>query len=206
MPLPKDPFNVIITGVGGQGNVLASEVMGQMLLDRGFVVTIGETLGMSQRGGSVMSHLRISQKMRLSPQIPDGLADLIVGLEPVEALRVFGQYGNPEVVTLINTRPLLPIGVLSGEADYPDLSVIINKLISLSHRVWTVEATEIALSLGNPILANTAILGAADALGFLLFDRDGFKAAISESLSSDRVGVNLEAFDRGREAASAADE
>ena len=206
MPLPKDPFNVIITGVGGQGNVLASEVMGQMLLDRGYVVTIGETLGLSQRGGSVMSHLRISQKMRLSPQIPDGLADLIVGLEPVEALRVFGQYGNPEVMTLINTRPLQPMGVLSGEADYPDLSVIINELISLSRRVWTVEATEIALSMGNPILANTVILGAADALGFLPFDRDGFKAAISESLPSDRVGVNLEAFDRGREAVAATDE
>lgn len=204
MPLSKDPINVIITGVGGQGNVLASQVLGQMLFDRGFMVTIGETLGVSQRGGSVLSYLRISQKIEFPPKIPEGLADLIIGLEPVEALRVFGQYGNPQVVTLINTRPLQPSGVLSGEADYPDLSVIINELVSLSRRVWTVEATEIALDLGSPILANIVILGAAEALDLLPFDRDGFRAAISELLPSDRLSLNLEAFDRGRKAVSAA--
>ena len=112
--LPKDPMNVIITGVGGQGNVLASRVLAGMLVNDGYCVTIGETFGMSQRGGSVMSHLRISQKSIMSPQIPQGRADIIIALEPVEALRVLIKYGNPNVVVLANSRVVYPIGVITG--------------------------------------------------------------------------------------------
>ncbi|MBW1713904.1 MAG: 2-oxoacid:acceptor oxidoreductase family protein, partial [Deltaproteobacteria bacterium] len=76
----KDPLNIIITGVGGQGNVLASQILGQMLIDQGYMVTIGETLRLSQRGGSVMSHIRVSKQHQLSPQIPQGAAHLILTL------------------------------------------------------------------------------------------------------------------------------
>jgi len=82
MALAKDPFNVIIGGVGGQGNVLASQILGQMLVTRGYVITIGETYGASQRGGAVMSHLRLSEKHQLSPLIPEGRCDLLVSLDP----------------------------------------------------------------------------------------------------------------------------
>jgi indolepyruvate ferredoxin oxidoreductase beta subunit len=86
--LAKDPYNVVITGVGGQGNVMASRVLSNMLVRKGFRVTIGETFGMSQRGGSVMSHIRVSSSAVWSPQIPKGRADLIVAIEPLEAMRV----------------------------------------------------------------------------------------------------------------------
>src|SRR5271157_6309055 len=109
----KDPMNVIITGVGGQGNVLASRVLAGMLVNSGFYVTIGETFGMSQRGGSVMSHLRISQRSIMSPQIPLGRADIIIALEPVEALRVLTKYGNPDVAVLTNSRMVYPMGVIT---------------------------------------------------------------------------------------------
>ena len=117
--LRKDPFNIVITGVGGQGNVMASRVLSKMLVRRGFRVTIGETFGMSQRGGSVMSHIRVSSSSVWSPQIPKGRADLIVAIEPVEALRVLADYGNPAVKVLVNMRPIYPVGVITGEADYP---------------------------------------------------------------------------------------
>ena len=78
MSLVKDPTNIIITGVGGQGNVMASRVLAGMLVNAGYVVTIGETFGMSQRGGSVMSHLRVSSTSVLSPQIPQGRADILL--------------------------------------------------------------------------------------------------------------------------------
>ena len=94
--LAADPFNLIITGVGGQGNVLASKLIGNMLVDKGYYVTIGETFGASQRGGSVMSHLRISSESILSPQIPRGKAHAVVALEPTEAIRVLQEYGNPD--------------------------------------------------------------------------------------------------------------
>jgi Pyruvate/2-oxoacid:ferredoxin oxidoreductase gamma subunit len=96
--LVRDPFSVIVTGVGGQGNVLASRLLGDMLAAKGYFVTIGETFGASQRGGSVMSHIRVSRESAWSPQIPRGKADVIVSLEPVEAVRVLWVYGNPGVV------------------------------------------------------------------------------------------------------------
>ena len=119
-----DPYNVIITGVGGQGNVMASKVVGNMLSQKGFSVTIGETFGASQRGGSVMSHLRISSGRSWSPLIPKGRAHIVVALEPSEAIRVLMNYGNPEVKVLCNTRPIHSIGVISGELTYPSLKDI----------------------------------------------------------------------------------
>ena len=106
--------NLILTGVGGQGNVMASRTLAGMLVDAGYIVTIGETFGMSQRGGSVMSHLRISPDSVKSPQIPRGGADVIVALEPLEALRVLTVYGNPQVCVMSNARPVYPIGVNTG--------------------------------------------------------------------------------------------
>ena len=110
--LRKDPFNLIIAGVGGQGNILASQVVAQAALMEDLNATIGETYGVSQRGGSVMSHLRISKQSVWSPQIPRGQAHIVVALEPTEALRVLQAYGNPEVRVIVNTRPVYSVGVI----------------------------------------------------------------------------------------------
>jgi len=90
MGFRTEAYNLIITGVGGQGNVLISQLIGQSLVSKGYFVTIGETYGMAQRGGSVMSHIRIARGKQLSPLIPRAKGDFIVALEPVEALRVLG--------------------------------------------------------------------------------------------------------------------
>lgn len=198
--IKKDPYNLIIAGVGGQGNVLASQILGHLLVSQGFVITIGETYGASQRGGAVMSHLRISWKDSFSPIIPEGRCDLLLALEPVEGLRVIGHYGNPEVVTLLNNRPIHPMDVISGDAVYPDLSVITNAIRSLSRRLWVLNATEIALEMGDAILSNMAMLGALCATGTLPVDRNRFEETIRELLPSHRIPDNLTAFDRGAEA------
>ncbi|RJX32562.1 MAG: indolepyruvate ferredoxin oxidoreductase [Desulfarculus sp.] len=200
-----DPRNVIITGVGGQGNVLASQMMGQALVQQGLVVTIGETYGASQRGGSVMSHLRISRSQQWSPLIPEGQAHLVVGLEPLEALRVMARYGNPQVLTLTNTRPIRPLDVIAGNAEYPELEVILSSLARLSQKVWTVEATEIALAMGNPIFSNMVILGAMAGLGLDWFPlrRDSFQEVLGLLLPAKAMASNLEAFDRGQAAVQA---
>ncbi|MBW1711019.1 MAG: indolepyruvate oxidoreductase subunit beta, partial [Deltaproteobacteria bacterium] len=158
--LSKDPYNLIITGVGGQGNVLASRMLGSMLLRQGCHVTIGETFGMSQRGGSVMSNIRISKKSAWSPQIPHGKADMIVALEPTEAIRLLNNYGNPEVKVLTNTRAVHSVEVIAGELKYPSLEEIAEPLKKLTSAVWFIEATEEAVKLGNPILGNTIMMGA----------------------------------------------
>jgi len=199
MPILKDPFNVIIGGVGGQGNVLASEILGEMLVSQGYAITIGETYGASQRGGAVMSHLRISAEDRFSPVIPEGQCDFLMALEPVEGLRILDHYGNPRVMTLVNTRPIYPIDVISGDATYPEVSKVIAKIQELSKRVWTLNATEIALEMGDPIFSNMIMLGALCAIEVLPISRKGFELVVQDLLPSRLLTENMRAFDRGRE-------
>jgi indolepyruvate ferredoxin oxidoreductase, beta subunit len=200
MLLEKDPWNVIITGVGGQGNVLASQLLGQLLVQKGYIVTIGETYGASQRGGSVMSHLRVSLKDQFSPLIPEGQCDLVVALEPTEALRMLAPYGNPSVMVLVNIRPVYPIDVIAGEKKYPAVEEVLARIKGLSRRVWVLNATEIALELGDPIYSNIVMLGALSALDLLPVDRDGFEGVVEELMPAHRLETNLLAFDQGREA------
>ncbi len=199
MFISKDPFNVIIGGVGGQGNVLASQILGEMLISQGYVITIGETYGASQRGGAVMSHLRISTQDQFSPLIPEGQCDLLVALEPVEGLRILAHFGNPRVMTLINTRPIHPMDVISGNATYPEVSKVIVKIKELSRRVWALNATEVALEMGDPIFSNMVMLGALCAIEILPIHRQGFEWVIKELLPSRTLDENMKAFDRGRE-------
>jgi len=202
--LAKDPFNIIITGVGGQGNVMASRVLAGMLVRTGYRVTIGETFGMSQRGGSVMSHIRVSDGSVWSPQIPKGRADLIVAIEPVEALRVLADYGNPAVKVLVNNRPIYPVGVITGEEEYPAPEKIREAVTSLSAQSFFLDATDEAVKLGNPILGNIVMIGAVVGLGVLPVNRGVFETTIREGMQATRVEANLRAFDIGVSAVSGA--
>ena len=195
--LPYDPYNIIITGVGGQGNVMASRVVGNMLSRQGLQVTIGETFGASQRGGSVMSHLRISTGSSWSPQIPKGRCHLVISLEPTEAMRVLANYGNPGVKVLCNTRPVHAIGVISGDQQYPPIDDIKSWIAELSEACWFLEATEKAMELGNPILGNIMMIGAVAGIGVLPLARHDFKDVITEAMSADKLELNLTAYDLG---------
>ncbi len=195
--LSKDPYNLIITGVGGQGNVLASRLVGNMMLRQGLYITIGETFGASQRGGSVMSHLRISEQKTWSPQIPKGKADMVVSLEPTEAIRLLNTYGNPQVKVLTNTRAVQPVDVIAGEKKYPSMEEISKPLKELTSEVWFINATEEAMKLGNPILGNTIMLGALAATEVIPIEREDFKGVITETMGESRLEMNLKAFDLG---------
>ncbi|MBA4395560.1 MAG: indolepyruvate ferredoxin oxidoreductase [Desulfobacca sp.] len=146
-----------------------------------------------------MSHLRVSTRDQFSPIIPEGKCHLLVALEPIEGLRMIGQYGNPDLLTVVNTRPIHPLDVLSGKATYPDLPIILSKLRELSKQVWALNATEIALQMGDPILANVIMLGALSALEILPVNRVVFNNTIEDLFPPERQAVNLQAFDRGRE-------
>ena len=195
--LTDDPYNVIITGVGGQGNVMASRILGHMLSRQGLSVTIGETFGASQRGGSVMSHLRVSTGSSWSPQIPKGRGHLVISLEPTEAMRVLVNYGNPKIKVLCNTRSIHAIGVISGEQNYPDLADIRSWVADLSEASWFMDATDQAMALGNPILGNIMMIGAAAGIAALPLVREDFAAAIAANLSADKQELNLKAYDIG---------
>ena len=184
------PVNLVVAGVGGQGNVLVSQLLGRMMQRAGLSVTIGETYGASQRGGSVMSHVRLSRSGQVAPLIPEGKAHLIVGLEPSETLRVLGPYGHPDVLVLSNTRAVQAPG-------YPPLDTILGHIRDLSQRSWTIDATDLALGLGDAILANMIMLGALSTLALLPFDREAFSAVAREVLPHASAQDNLRAFDLG---------
>ena len=195
--LSADPFNLIITGVGGQGNVLASKLIGNMLADQGFYVTIGETFGASQRGGSVMSHLRISTKSSLSPQMPRGKAHVVVSLEPTEAIRVLQEYGNPEVKVISNTRPVYALEVISGEISYPSDEELKGWMQKLTGAYWLIDATDQAVKMGNPILGNVLLVGALAGIGDLPLTKEGFRKVMARTMPASKLDINLAAFDKG---------
>lgn len=195
--MEKDPYNLIITGVGGQGNVMASRLLGSVLVARGFAVTLGETFGAAQRGGSVMSHLRISRRSSWSPQIPAFDADVIAALEPVEGLRVLAQYGNPRCLFLTNIHPIYPVNVIKGEDHYPSPEDIRQHVQALTPHATFIDATDKARSLGDPILANMIILGALCGTGCLPIGRGDFQGALNERVTADQVTRNMAAIDAG---------
>ena len=195
--LAADPYNLIITGVGGQGNVLASKLIGNMLADQGYYITIGETFGASQRGGSVMSHLRISSESIQSPQIPKGKAHMVVALEPTEALRVLREYGNPAVKVITNTRAVYSVGVVCGEAAYPAMDDLKAWMDKLTAAAWFIDATDEALKLGTAILGNVMLVGALAAVGDLPLTRDRFQEVMARTMPAAKVEMNVTAFDKG---------
>lgn len=192
--LSKDPINLVVSGVGGQGNVMVTLVIGNALVDSGYFVTVGETYGSSQRGGSVMSHVKISAVRQYSPLIAQGQADIIVGMEPVETLRMLKQFGNDQVICVVNPRPIHAID-LSG-ANYPDLEHVMKHIEGLSRKTYTVQATEQAQKMGNPILANMILIGALLKTGLLPIDRASIEGVIRKMFPKV-VDINLKALKQG---------
>ena len=197
MALEKDPLNLVITGVGGQGNVLVSYIVASAGISEGLYVTVGETYGASQRGGAVMSHVRFSFELQCSPLIPEGQADIVVGLEPVEALRVVADFGNPGTKVIVSPRPIYPVWVLSGQAKYPPVEEVLGRLGELVGKVEVVETTEEG---EVPLAANVLMMGALAGSGLLPFAIGSFEQAMKEILAPKDLELNLQAFRKGVEA------
>ena len=193
----KDPLNLIITGVGGQGNILISKLLGEAMLEDSYRVTIGETYGASQRGGSVASHLRISQKNQYGPIIPEAHADIILGLEPVESLRMLCIYGNPQTFVITNTRPVHPMAVAIGESEYPPLEDIQQAINELSQKAWYFDASEIAIGLGAPLLTNMVMAGTLIGSNLIPLTEEIFERHLKSAFQKEKLTMNLEAFDSG---------
>ena len=192
----RAPINILIAGVGGQGNLLASRLLAAAAAAKGFKITIGETKGASQRSGSVSSHVRLSDSP-LGPLIPRKAAHIILGFEPLETLRFSRRYSNAKTVALINDAPVVPMLVAQGLQAYPPADEILAELRTLNEKVCLVKATELAREMGAPIVMNVIMLGAVCALDLLPFGRDELIEAITERVPEKRLELNLAAFDAG---------
>lgn len=190
-------LNLIITGVGGQGNVLASQILGQAAVKKELCVTIGETFGLSQRGGAVMSHIRLSERGNYGPLIPPNMAHVIVGLEPLETLRTVSEYGNEETIFIANSRPIHPLNVIAGDVEYPDPEWIRDILEKAGQRLFWLNATDKALDLGGPIILNMIMLGALCALPFFPLTADDIRGVIQTVFPASKLPANVKALKLG---------
>lgn len=197
MAISGDPLNLIICGVGGQGNILISGLIGNALIKKGYYTTIGETFGAAQRGGAVFSSVRMSLKRSYAPLIPEGKAHLILGLEPLETMRILQKYGNPEVISIINTYPIFPVGVLAKKEEYPNYDELKEEIKSLSKVVWFIDATNIALKLGAPIVTNIVMVGALIGSSQLPLAKKDIEDEMWDSLRRERMELNLKALEMG---------
>lgn len=198
--LTYDPLNLVICGIGGQGNVLASELLGSVLVDKGFHVAIGETYGASQRGGSVMSHVRISADREMGVLIPWGEAHLILGFEPLETLRMVRRYGGAGTVVIYDPRAVYPLGVLQGEQVYPAGEEIDAEIWRRCGAVYPVPAAELAMEAGDSKAANIALMGAIVELPLFPLSAEDVEAVLETRFAGTALEINRRAFALGGKA------
>jgi indolepyruvate ferredoxin oxidoreductase beta subunit len=195
-----EPLNLIVCGTGGQGNVLLSRFLARAFTKKGYNATIGETFGMSQRGGAVMSHVRVSKQRSYGPLIPEGKGTVVLSLEPMETIRVLGSYGNPDITVISNTRPVYPMEAITGEKDYPSIDDIKHVIQDMSACCWFLDATQISLDLGNRMLTNMIMTGALIQANVVDLTRVDIEGIIRETFRNDIAQANINAANRGMEA------
>jgi indolepyruvate ferredoxin oxidoreductase beta subunit len=184
--------NVFLAGVGGQGILLASEVLCEAFLLGGYDVKKSEVHGMAQRGGAVTTHLRFGKKV-YSPLIEPGTADLLIAFEKMEALR-FAHYLAPGGAAVVNAQEILPPSVATGRERYP--SRIEERLREFTPNLFVVDALAAALSLHEVRSANIVMVGAGSR--FLPLAEDAYVDALRATLPSVLAEVNVRAFRAGR--------
>jgi indolepyruvate ferredoxin oxidoreductase, beta subunit len=185
--------NVLFSGVGGQGIILASKILTQCAFISGYKVKESELHGMAQRGGSVISHVRFGDEV-YSPLIRKGQADFLIALEELEGLR-YADYLKPAGHVILNQKKVIPSALNPEVAPYPE--DVKSQLEALGFRVDAVNAFEIAGSLGNPKLDNIIVMGMLSPL--LPFTIATWETVIRESVPAKTIELNLSAFRTGRE-------
>ena len=193
MKKEKEVTNILMAGVGGQGIILASEILCEVALRAGYDVKKSEVHGMSQRGGAVNSHVRFGHKV-YSPLIPSGQTDLLVALEKLEALR-WEHHLKPDGLILVNDFRLDPVLVASGKATYTE-DVIERLAAANDRRVITTKAAARAVEIGDLRTMNTVVLGVLS--NFLPFTMEHWQAALKSHVKKKMLEINRKAFETGR--------
>jgi indolepyruvate ferredoxin oxidoreductase, beta subunit len=189
---------LIIVAVGGQGNLLASRVLGEAALLAGIPVRMSEIHGMAQRGGVVESAIVFGDAR--STIISDGEADILLGFEPSETLRAMNKC-NSETVVITNLSPLPPVTVAIGKGNYPDIELIQSLIRFKTKRFIAIKAVELAREAGSVLAVNMVLLGALIQTGILPVTIENVKEALKTRIKASFVEINLKAFDLGFQSA-----
>lgn len=187
--------NIMIVGVGGQGTLLTSRILGGITVDAGYDVKLSEVHGMAQRGGSVVTFVRYGEKVA-EPIVEEGQADVLIAFERLEALR-YAHFLKKDGVIIVNDWRIDPITVVTGAKEYPE-NIIEN--LEKEHTVYSINAMEEALKLGNSKTFNVIVLGMA--AKYMDFEKQAWLDVIARTVPPKTVEINQKAFLAGYEGVS----
>lgn len=185
-----DVKNIMIVGVGGQGTLLTSRILGNLAIGAGFDVKLSEVHGMAQRGGSVVTFVRYGEKVA-EPIVEEGCADVLIAFERLEALRYL-HFLKEDGVVIVNDWRIDPITVVTGAAQYPENIV---ETLQTVRKTIAVEATRTAIDMGAPKAFNVVVLGAA--AHYMGFSKEDWLSVIEKTVPQKTVEVNRKAFEAG---------
>jgi len=189
----------VFVGVGGQGNLLASRLLGEAALSMGIPAVVSEIHGMAQRGGVVESAVLMGNVS--SPIVSNGEADVLIGFEPLESMRALGKC-NKGTVVITNTNPFPPFTVSVGQGKYPPVDEVLDLIYKKVGKVIALNGNELAEEAGNPLSLNMVMLGALIGSGEIPVTEETMKETISNSTNKTFLESNLKAFDLGQEVAT----
>lgn len=185
-------MNIMIVGVGGQGTLLTSRIIGKTALAAGYDVKISEVHGMAQRGGSVVTYVRYGEKVNV-PTVEEGCVDVLLAFEKLEALR-YAHYLKKDGILIVNNREIEPMTVVIGAAEYPEN--ILEKL-QKDHTIYAINGEKIALGLGNAKVLNSVVLGLA--AKYMEFSKEAWLNELQKTVPQKTVELNTKAFLLGYE-------
>ena len=184
--------NIMIVGVGGQGTLLTSRILGGITVENGYDVKLSEVHGMAQRGGSVVTYVRYGEKVT-EPIVEEGQADVLITFEKLEALR-YAHFLKKDGVIIVNDQKIDPMPVVTGVAKYPEGII---EHLSEKYKVISVDAQKEALELGNSRVFNVIILGVAASK--MDFEKEQWIEVIKKKVPPKTIDINVKAFERGYE-------
>lgn len=187
-------YNIYLSGVGGQGIIKTSIVIGEAAMNAEMNVVMSEIHGMAQRGGVVSTELKIGDAK--SPIIEDGSANLLISFEPLEALRSLSKI-NKEGYVITNTSPIMPFNIINSKNPYPSISTILNELESKCKKLFTMDAEKMAKDSGHILSLNMVMLGCAVAVPGFPIEKELILRSIEENLPIKTMDINMKAFDSG---------
>ena len=182
--------NIMIVGVGGQGTLLTSRILGSLMLDAGYDVKLSEVHGMAQRGGSVVTYVRYGKKVS-EPIVEEGQADVLIAFERLEALR-YAHFLKKDGVLIVNDQRIDPMPVVTGAAKYPENII---EDLEKKYTVYSIDAMAEAKKLGNPKVFNVIVLGMA--AKHMDFPEEEWLDCVKAKVPQKLVDVNVSAFKAG---------
>ena len=183
-------LNVMVVGVGGQGTLLTSRIIGKTALKNGFDVKLSEVHGMAQRGGSVVTFVKIADKV-YEPVVEEGKADILICFEKLEALR-YAHFLRKDGKIIVNDCKINPMTVVTGQAEYPEQ---ILERLKEKHHLYVIDAVKLAKELGNAKVLNSVVLGlSAKHIGF---DKNDWLEIVKQTVPPKTIEINEKAFIEG---------